>query len=356
MFEPTAIYAPNPHRYDTMTYNRAGELRPQVAGRITSASGTTSATSRHSTQMKSAWSSPPSTTASPTSIWPTTMAPNPDQAEKNCGLTARTSTSRHHRDELVISTKAGYEMWAGPYGDLGSRKYLLGSTRPKSLERLGSGLCGHLLPPPHRTRPHPLEETMGALAHGREHRQGPVRGPVQLRWSHDSRRPPPIFADLHVPFIINQNTLQHPRPHRWNATASRRPRTKSGQRPHHLLPARPGPADQPLSRTAFRRTAASRTIRRFLQRLSASDAEKRLQQVTRPERSGRRARPDAGRDVALAWLLHDGKVTSVLTGASKPQQHSRQHRRAEEHPLQQRGAQAHRRDLGHARNVPAPLL
>ena len=70
---------------------------------------------------------------------------------------------RHHRDELVISTKAGYRMWEGPFGDGGSRKYLLGSL-DQSLTRLGLDHVDVFYH--HREDPEtPLEETMGALAH-----------------------------------------------------------------------------------------------------------------------------------------------------------------------------------------------
>lgn len=133
MFEPTAIYAPNPHRYDTMTYNHAGTSGlklPAVSlgfwhnfGDITPFD-----------QMKSLVF-----TAFDNGITHFDLAnnygPEPGQAEKNCGLLLA-KYFRHHRDELVISTKAGYEMWTGPYGDLGSRKYLLASL-DQSLERLG---------------------------------------------------------------------------------------------------------------------------------------------------------------------------------------------------------------------------
>ena len=67
-----------------------------------------------------------------------------------------------HRDELIISTKAGYEMWPGPYGDLGSRKYLIASL-DQSLKRLGLDYVDIFYH--HRMDPEtPLEETMGALA------------------------------------------------------------------------------------------------------------------------------------------------------------------------------------------------
>ena len=159
MFEPTTTYAPNPHRYDTMTYNRAGTSGlklPAVSlgfwhnfGDITPFD-----------QMKSLVF-----TAFDNGITHFDLAnnygPEPGQAEKNCGLLLA-KYFKHHRDELVISTKAGYEMWAGPYGDLGSRKYLLASL-DQSLERLGLDYVDifyHHHPDPET----PLEETMGALA------------------------------------------------------------------------------------------------------------------------------------------------------------------------------------------------
>ncbi|MEI2660039.1 MAG: aldo/keto reductase [Bifidobacterium adolescentis] len=141
-----------------------------------SASGTTSATPPHTTPC-AASCSPHSTTASPTSTWPTTTAPNPDQAEKNCGRLLH-EYFHHHRDELIISTKAGYEMWTGPYGDLGSRKYLLASL-DQSLKRLGLDYVDifyhHHMDPIHTAR-----RDHGRARHGREQRQGAVRGPVQL--------------------------------------------------------------------------------------------------------------------------------------------------------------------------------
>jgi L-glyceraldehyde 3-phosphate reductase len=88
--------------------------------------------------------------------------PPPGSAESHLGRILAQDFTRH-RDELVISTKAGYEMWDGPYGDGGSRKYLL-SSLDQSLERLGLEYVDIFYH--HREDPEtPLEETMGALAH-----------------------------------------------------------------------------------------------------------------------------------------------------------------------------------------------
>jgi L-glyceraldehyde 3-phosphate reductase len=86
--------------------------------------------------------------------------PPPGSAEESFGRML-TSDLKAYRDELVISTKAGYEMWPGPYGDWGSRKYLLASL-DQSLRRIGLDYVDIFYS--HRLDPEtPLEETMGAL-------------------------------------------------------------------------------------------------------------------------------------------------------------------------------------------------
>ena len=86
--------------------------------------------------------------------------PPPGSAEENFGRMLATDL-RGHRDELVISTKAGYDMWPGPYGEWGSRKYLLASL-DQSLKRMGLDYVDIFYS--HRFDPDtPLEETMGAL-------------------------------------------------------------------------------------------------------------------------------------------------------------------------------------------------
>lgn len=108
---------------------------------------------------------------------------------------------RPYRDELIISTKAGYDMWPGPYGDGGSRKYLLASL-DQSLRRMGLDYVDIFYS--HRVDPGtPLEETMGALAHA--YRQGKALyvgissySPELTRRAHD------ILRDEGVPLLIHQ--------------------------------------------------------------------------------------------------------------------------------------------------------
>ena len=108
---------------------------------------------------------------------------------------------RPHRDELVISTKAGYDMWPGPYGDLGSRKYLLASL-DASLERMGLDYVDVFYS--HRADPDtPLEETMGAL-----HTAVTSGRALYAGISSDSpdrtRRAAAILRDLGTPLLIHQ--------------------------------------------------------------------------------------------------------------------------------------------------------
>ena len=105
-------------------------------------------------------------------------------AESNFGQILR-SDLRSHRDELIVSTKAGYDMWPGPYGDHGSRKYLLASL-DQSLARLGLDYVdifySHRFDPDTR-----LEETMGALDTRRPAGQGSLRRHLLVLGAADAR-------------------------------------------------------------------------------------------------------------------------------------------------------------------------
>ena len=108
---------------------------------------------------------------------------------------------RSYRDELIISTKAGYDMWPGPYGDGGSRKYLLASL-DQSLRRMGLDYVDIFYS--HRVDPStPLEETMGALAHA--HRQGKALYVGISSYSPElTRRAYEILKSEGVPLLIHQ--------------------------------------------------------------------------------------------------------------------------------------------------------
>ena len=161
-------------------------------------------------------------------------------AETNFGRHLR-DDFRPYRDELVISTKAGYDMWPGPYGDLGSRKYLLASL-DQSLQRMGLDYVDIFYS--HRADPDtPLEETMGALhtavtsgralyagisSYSPERTRAGRRDPG--RAGHPAADPPAVLLDA--------EPLDRGRP----ARRARRP----GRGLHRVLPAGPGDAHRPL--------------------------------------------------------------------------------------------------------------
>ena len=127
--------------------------------------------------------------------------PVPGSAEENFGKILHQEMSAY-RDQMIISTKAGYYMWEGPYGDFGSRKYLL-SSLDQSLKRLGINYVDifyHHRPDPDT----PLEETMGTLSHAVKSGKALYAGlsnynGEQLKAATD------ILKSLNCPFVINQN-------------------------------------------------------------------------------------------------------------------------------------------------------
>ncbi len=126
--------------------------------------------------------------------------PPPGSAEETFGTLLRTDL-KAHRDELIISSKAGHAMWPGPYGDWGSRKYLVASL-DQSLQRMGLDYVDifyHHRPDPET----PLEETMAALAHivqsGRALYVGLSNYPADL-----THRAATLLREMRTPCVIHQ--------------------------------------------------------------------------------------------------------------------------------------------------------
>ncbi len=237
--------------------------------------------------------------------------PEPGAAERNMGIILRRCFS-HHRQELVISTKAGYEMWPGPYGNLGSRKHLL-SGLDQSLERLGLDYVDifyHHRPDPDT----PLEETMGALAQavtsgkalylGLSNYDGPTMA-----------RAAAILTEMHVPFVINQNRYSiFDRTIEDNGLKEAVMKEKKGLITFSPL------AQGLLTDRYLHGIPEDSRIRadgRFLKESALTP--RRLKQIQDlNDLAGQRGQSLA--EMALAWLLRDPAVTSVLIGASKPEQ------------------------------------
>jgi L-glyceraldehyde 3-phosphate reductase len=126
--------------------------------------------------------------------------PPPGSAEETFGKVLHADLSAH-RDELIISTKAGYTMWEGPYGDWGSRKYLL-SSLDQSLRRMRLEYVDIFYS--HRPDPEtPIEETMGALAHAVRSGKALYVGLSNYNAEQTSRAAK-ILRDLGTPCLIHQ--------------------------------------------------------------------------------------------------------------------------------------------------------
>ncbi|MFT8704968.1 aldo/keto reductase [Bifidobacterium aquikefiricola] len=237
--------------------------------------------------------------------------PSNGSAERNLGrILAR--GLKHYRDELVISTKAGYQMWNGPYGDGGSRKYLL-SSLDQSLERLGLDYVDIFYH--HRMDPEtPLEETMGALNTAVKSGKALYVGLSNYDGA-TMARAAEILDELHCPFIINQNrysifdrTIEN---NGLKATASKLDKGIITFSPlaQGLLTDRylhGIPADSRIARDGrfLNSSAINDATVHSISELNAIAAE----------------RGQSLAEMALAWILKDGLVTSVLIGASKPSQ------------------------------------
>ena len=211
--------------------------------------------------------------------------PEPGAAERNFGKILRDDLGVY-RDELIISTKAGYLMWDGPYGDWGSRKYLLASL-DRSLQRMGLDYVDIFYH--HRMDPNtPLEETMGALAQAVRSGKALYAG-LSNYDGPTLEKAAAILDELHVPFVIKG-----------------------------IIPFSPLAQGLLTDRYLHGIPADSRvhTDGRFLKEKDITP--ERLAQISALNDLARQ-RGQTLAEMALAWLLHHDEVTTVLIGASKTQ-------------------------------------
>ena len=237
--------------------------------------------------------------------------PEPGAAERNFGRILR-EDFRPYRDELIISTKAGYLMWDGPYGDWGSRKHLLAGL-DKSLQRMGLDYVDIFYH--HRMDPAtPLEETMEALAQavrsgkalyvGLSNYDGPTLEKATA-----------ILDELHCPFVICQNRYSlFDRNIQENGL-----KESVGKVSRGLITFSPLAQGRLTDRYLHGIPADSRirTDGRYLKEKDITpEVVGKIQALN--EVAARRGQTLA--EMALAWLLAQPVVTSVLIGASRPEQ------------------------------------
>lgn len=237
--------------------------------------------------------------------------PIPGSAETNFGKIMREEMNPY-RDEMIISTKAGYEMWDGPYGNWGSRKYLIASL-DQSLKRMGLEYVDIFYH--HRMDKNtPLEETMGAL--GQIVKSGKALYVGLSNYDGETlKQATEILDELKCPFIINQNRYSI-----FDRTIeSNGLKETAGTLNKGIICFSPLAQGMLTDKYIDGIPADSRIVRdgRFLKESNITD-EKRQQIIALNELAKERGQSLA--QMALAWVLKDSEITSVLIGASKPQQ------------------------------------
>lgn len=237
--------------------------------------------------------------------------PEPGSAEKNLGLILKENFAVY-RDELIISTKAGYEMWDGPYGNWGSRKYLL-SSLDASLKRLGLDYVDIFYH--HRMDPEtPLEETMGALAQAVNSGKALYVGLSNYDGA-TLEKATAILEELHCPFIINQNCYSI-----FDRTIEQNGlKEKSKELGKGIISFSPLAQGMLTNRYLNGIPEDSRIHSKspFLNENALT--QERLGQIQALNDLAKE-RGQTLAEMALSWILRDGVVTSVLIGASKPEQ------------------------------------
>lgn len=236
--------------------------------------------------------------------------PPPGSAEENFGKLLKKDFGGY-RDELIISTKAGYTMWEGPYGDWGSKKYLV-SSLDQSLKRMRLeyvDIFYHHRPDPET----PLEETMGAI--DLIVRQGKaLYAGISNYKKEESAKAIEILRKLGTPCLIHQP--KYSMFERWVEDGLLDLLEKEGVGCIPFSPLAQGLlTDKYLKGIPSDSRAA--TPHGFLQEEEVTT--EKLDKVRRLHNLAQH-RAQTLAQMALAWLLRDSRITSVLVGASKPEQ------------------------------------
>ena len=237
--------------------------------------------------------------------------PVPGAAEENFGRILKKGLGEY-RDELVVSTKAGYDMWPGPYGNWGSRKYLVASL-DQSLKRMGLDYVDiyyHHRPDPET----PLEETVRALDDIVKSGKALYVG-ISNYNKEQTIAAAELFKKLGTPFIINQ------RKYSIFERAIETDGLKDYAAAHGIGIITFSPLAQGMLTDRYLngipQDSRIRTDGRFLKENAITpEVIERIRALN--EIAAHRGQTLA--QMALSWILRDGDITSVLIGASKPSQ------------------------------------
>jgi L-glyceraldehyde 3-phosphate reductase len=301
-------YQPDPSRYATMPYNRCGRSGlklPAISLGLWHNFGGVDTLENQRAMLRQAFD---------LGITHFDLAnnygPPPGSAEENFGRLLRDDFAAH-RDELIISTKAGYTMWPGPYGDWGSRKYLLASL-DQSLQRMGVEYVDIFYS--HRPDPEtPVEETMAALAQAV--RQGKALYAGLSSYNVDqTRQAAQLLRAAGNPCLIHQP--KYSMFNRWVEDGLMNALGEEGVGCIAFCPLAQGLL---TSRYLAEIPGDSRAAKPHGFLKASQITPERLDQVRRLNEIAR-ARGQTLAQMALLWVLRDARVTSALIGASRPAQ------------------------------------
>jgi L-glyceraldehyde 3-phosphate reductase len=236
--------------------------------------------------------------------------PPPGSAEETFGRALRLDL-RPYRDELIISSKAGYDMWAGPYGDWGSRKYLIASL-DQSLHRMGLDYVDIFYS--HRPDPEtPIEETMGALDHAVRSGKALYAG-ISNYDAAQAARAIEVLRQLGTPCLIHQ--MKYSMYQRGPEAGLFDVLVREGVGGIAFSPLAQGLLTERYLKGIPGDSRAAKPDT-FLKRGDVTEA--RLNQVRALNKIAR-ARGQSLAQLALAWVLRQNAMTSALIGASRVEQ------------------------------------
>ncbi|WP_418603934.1 L-glyceraldehyde 3-phosphate reductase [Hwangdonia sp.] len=303
----TASYQADTQRYDTMTYNRTGKsgvLLPAISLGLWHNFGFIDDIKNGKEILRTAFD------LGITHLdFANNYGPPPGSAEENFGTIFK-QDFKPYRDELFIATKAGYNMWPGPYGDFGSRKYLI-SSLDQSLKRMGLDYVDifyHHRPDPDT----PLEESMGALADIVRQGKALYVG-ISNYGPEDTQKAAKILKDLNVPFILHQ--ARYSMFDRWVEDGLLDTLENNGVGCIAFSPLAQGMlTDKYLKGIPKNSRAGNDSI--FLNAETVQSNIEKIQSLnTMAQERGQKLS-----QMAIAWILRQKQVTSVLVGASSSNQ------------------------------------
>ena len=294
-------------RYDSMTYNRAGKsgvLLPAISLGLWHNFGFVDDLKNGRDILRTAFD------LGITHLdFANNYGPPPGSAEENFGTIFK-QDFKAYRDELFIATKAGYGMWPGPYGDFGSRKYLI-SSLDQSLKRMGLDYVDifyHHRPDPDT----PLEETMGGLADIVRQGKALYVG-ISNYGPEDTQKAAKLLKDLKVPFILHQ--ARYSMFDRWVEDGLLDTLENSGLGCIAFSPLEQGMlTDKYLKGIPKNSRAGNDSI--FLNAETVQSNIEKIQNLnTIAQERGQKLS-----QMAIAWLLRKPQITSVLVGSSSSNQ------------------------------------